>query len=100
MCLLEAASRSSRRRAADAAACSAKFVKTARSGWIDATKRLKKLERRVGGDGRKAGQRRAGGPPPLTPAPYNARYSGLERRDLRRADTTPSRRQKTTTTAM
>jgi hypothetical protein len=96
MCLLEAASRSSRRRAADAAACSAKFVKTTRSGWIDATKQIE----RVGGDGRKAGQRRAGGPPPLTPTPYNARYSSLERRDLRRADTTPSRRQKTTTTAM
>jgi len=81
-----------RRRAADTAACSAKFVKTTHNGWIDATKRLKKLERRVGGDGRKADQRHAGGPPPLTPAPYNARYSGLERRDLRRADTTPSRR--------
>jgi hypothetical protein len=41
MCLLRAASRSRRRRAA----CSA--AKAARSGWIDATKRLKKLERDV-----------------------------------------------------
>jgi hypothetical protein len=54
MCLLGAASRSRRRRAADTTACGAKFVKTARSGWIDATKRLKKLERRVG-DGRNIG---------------------------------------------
>jgi hypothetical protein len=55
MCLLRAASRSRRRRAADVAVCSAEFVKTARSGWIDATKRLKKLERRVGGGGRNIG---------------------------------------------
>jgi hypothetical protein len=40
-----------RRRAADTAACSA--AKAARSGWIYATKRLKKLERDVSeGDGR------------------------------------------------
>jgi hypothetical protein len=31
------------------------FVKTTRNGWIDATKRLKKLERRVGGGGRDIG---------------------------------------------
>jgi hypothetical protein len=46
MCLLGAASsmrlaEACRRRAADAAACSA--AKAARSGWIYATKRLKKL---------------------------------------------------------
>jgi hypothetical protein len=45
MCLLRAASRSRRQRAADTAACGA--AKAARSGWIDATKRLKKLERDV-----------------------------------------------------
>jgi hypothetical protein len=55
MCLLRAASRSRRRRAADTAACGPKFVKTTHNGWIDATKRLKKLERRVGGDGRNIG---------------------------------------------
>jgi hypothetical protein len=49
MCLLRAASRSRRQRAADTAVCSAKFVKTTHSGWIDVAKRLKKLERRVGG---------------------------------------------------
>jgi hypothetical protein len=43
------ASARSRRRAADAAVCGAKFAKTTRNGWIDATKQLKKLERRVGG---------------------------------------------------
>jgi hypothetical protein len=53
MCLLGAASSMRlaeacrRRRAADTAACGA--AKTTRNGWIDATKRLKKLERRVGG---------------------------------------------------
>ncbi len=52
MCLLGAASRSRRQRAADTAACGAKFAKTARDGWIDATKRLKKLERDVSEEGR------------------------------------------------
>jgi hypothetical protein len=107
MCLLRAASSTRlaeacrRRRAADAAACGA--AKTTRNGWIDATKRLKKLERRVGGGTAVTPHRpeacRWLNPPPLTPAPYNARYSGLERRDLRRTDTTPSRRQKITATA-
>jgi hypothetical protein len=51
MCLLRAASRSRRQRAADMTACSA----ACGAGWIDATKRLKKLERRVGGGGRNIG---------------------------------------------
>jgi hypothetical protein len=87
---------SARSRVADAAGCGAKFVKTTRNGWIDAAKRLKKLERRVGGGGRNIG---LGASVVKYATNPGARYSGLERRDLRREDTTPSRRRKTTTTA-